>query len=119
MASRNAGDITGPAVADIDLSAVLAALNDPVRLGLVAALVQHDGDVACGTFDLPISKSSASHHFRVLREAGVLRQYDQGTRRLNHLRRAELDARFPGLVDLVLAEGRRIDVPILAAAVAY
>jgi DNA-binding transcriptional ArsR family regulator len=112
VASRNSTVITHPAIDEIDLSAVLSALSDPVRLGLVAALAGHDGDVACGTFGLPVGKSTASWHFRVLREAGVLRQYDEGTRRLNQLRRDDLNARFPGLLDLVLAQGRRIEVPI-------
>ena len=112
MPSRNASPIAHPAVDDIDLSAVLSALSDPVRLGIVAALAERDTDVACGTFDLPVGKSTGTHHFRVLREAGVLIQYDAGTRRLNRLRRGELDARFPGLLDLVLTQGRRVDIPV-------
>ena len=114
MASRTATRARQPDADEIQLTDVLTALADPVRLGIVAALADHDGDVACGTFDLPVGKSTASWHFRVLREAGVLRQYDQGTRRLNQLRRADLDGRFPGLLDLVLDQGRRVDVPISA-----
>ena len=114
--SRNATPLTHPDTDEIDLTAVLSALGDPVRLGLVAALAAHDGDVACGTFALPVGKSTASHHFRVLRDAGVLRQYDAGTRRFNQLRRTELDERFPGLLSMVLAEGRRVEVGILETA---
>jgi DNA-binding transcriptional ArsR family regulator len=114
--SRNSSSIDHPKADDIDLSSVLSALSDPVRLGIVAALAHHDGDVPCGTFDLPVGKSTGSHHFRVLREAGVLMQYDAGTRRLNRLRRAELDERFPGLLGLVLAQGRRADIAIAPAA---
>ncbi|WP_096335920.1 BTAD domain-containing putative transcriptional regulator [Pseudofrankia asymbiotica] len=55
-------------------------------------------------FDLPVGKATASHHFAVLRAAGLLEQVDQGSRRLNRLRRAEFDTRFPGLLTLVLAE---------------
>jgi len=113
VASRTSAPIEQPTVGEIDLSAVLSALADPVRLGIVAALAEHGADVACGTFGLPVGKSTASWHFRVLRESGVLHQYDEGTRRLNQLRRTDLDARFPGLLDLVLAQGRREDVPIL------
>src|SRR2546423_604146 len=112
VASRTSAPLDAPSAEDLDLTAVMSALADPVRLGIVAALDGHDGDIACGTFGLPVSKSTASWHFRVLREAGVLRQYDEGTRRLNRLRRAELDARFPGLLDLVLAQGRRVELPI-------
>jgi DNA-binding transcriptional ArsR family regulator len=114
MASRTATRARQPHADEIELTEVLTAVADPVRLGIVAALADHDGDVACGTFELPVGKSTASWHFRVLREAGVLRQYDQGTRRLNQLRRADLDARFPGLLDLVLSQGRRVEVPISA-----
>lgn len=112
MPSRRSGIIHQPEPGDIELTDVLSALADPVRLGMVAALAEHDGDVPCGTFALPVGKSTASWHFRVLREAGVLHQYDRGTRRFNQLRRADLDARFPGLLDLVLAEGRRVEVPL-------
>ncbi|MEA9986906.1 MULTISPECIES: ArsR/SmtB family transcription factor [Subtercola] len=113
MPSRNANPIEQPTVENIDLSSILVALSEPVRLGIVAALASHDGDVACGTFDLPVAKSTSSHHFKVLRESGVMHQYDEGTRRLNRLRRADLDARFPGLLDLIIAEGRQVVVPII------
>lgn len=58
--------------------------------------------VACGGFDLAVSKSTATHHFRVLREAGLIRQYYAGTSRMNSLRREEFDAAFPGLLEAVL-----------------
>jgi DNA-binding transcriptional ArsR family regulator len=60
---------------------------------------------ACGTFDLPVGKATRSHHFAILRQAGLIEQRDVGARRLNRLRRPEFDARFPGLLDLVLEEG--------------
>ena len=56
----------------------------------------------CKSIDLPVVKSTCTHHFRVLREAGVIRQRHEGTSRLNSLRRADLDTRFPGLLDAVL-----------------
>ena len=86
----------------IELSAVLQALSDPIRLIVVVAL--SDGDErTCKSIDLPVVKSTCTHHFRVLREAGVIRQRLEGTSRMNSLRRADLDARFPGLLDAVLA----------------
>jgi DNA-binding transcriptional ArsR family regulator len=60
------------------------------------------GEHNCSSFNLPVTKSTCTHHFRVLREAGVMRQRQEGTTRLNVLRRDELDARFPGLLDAVL-----------------
>ncbi len=89
----------------IELSAVLQALSDPMRLIVVIAL--SDGDErTCKSIDLPVVKSTCTHHFRVLREAGVIRQRHEGTSRMNSLRRADLDARFPGLLDAVLAASR-------------
>jgi DNA-binding transcriptional ArsR family regulator len=91
-----------PDCADIDLSTVLHALSDPVRLTIVAELAAKGGEHSCSSFNLPIVKSTATHHFRVLREAGVIRQRVMGTKRVNALRREELEARFPGLLDSIL-----------------
>ncbi len=96
-----------PDAGEIELAAVLHALSDPMRLRIVTALA--DGDEHnCKSFDLPITKSTCTHHFKVLREAGVTRQRLLGTTRLNSLRREELDERFPGLLDAVLAGARPV-----------
>jgi DNA-binding transcriptional ArsR family regulator len=89
------------ATEEIQLERVLHALSDPVRLRIVAALAD-GGELSCGAFDVPVTKSTCTHHFRVLREAGVISQRRVGTARLNELRRAELDSRFPGLLDTIL-----------------
>jgi DNA-binding transcriptional ArsR family regulator len=91
-----------PAAEEIELSAVLHALSDPQRLRIVRELAASEEPLACGTIVLEISKSTRTHHFRVLREAGLIEQRREGTRKLSVLRRAELDARFPGLLDAVL-----------------
>jgi DNA-binding transcriptional ArsR family regulator len=90
-----------PAPEELRLSAVLEALADPVRLEIVAALAP--GERACGSFPLPVSDSTRSHHLRILRQSGVTQTRIVGTQRLVSLRRADLDERFPGLLDLVLA----------------
>ncbi len=90
-----------PAAAEIELAAVLHALSDPVRLMIVAALAP-GGERTCSSIDLPVVKSTCTHHFRVLREAGVIRVRLEGKTRLNSLRRSELEARFPGLLEAVL-----------------
>jgi DNA-binding transcriptional ArsR family regulator len=91
-----------PERGEIDLSTVLHALSDPMRLRIVAGLA--DGtERTCKSFDLPVVKSTCTHHFKVLREAGLIRQRLEGTTRLNSLRREDLDERFPGLLDSVLA----------------
>ena len=99
--SHPAEPIPHPAREEIELAAVLHALSDPVRLQIVARIA--DGrEWTCGSFELPVSKSTCTHHFRVLREAGVIRQRVEGTTRLNSLRRDDLEAQFPGLIDAVL-----------------
>ncbi len=100
-------EVDGPSRDEIDLGAVLDALADPIRLQIVLALAAAEGEVACGQLPLTVSKSTASHHFKSLREAGVLRSRHEGTRRLHSLRRDDLDARFPGLLDAVLAAAAR------------
>jgi len=57
---------------------------------------------ACNAIELPVGKATASHHFKVLRLAGVILQHDEGTRRISRLRRDELEQRFPGLLESVL-----------------
>ncbi|MFD9324918.1 ArsR/SmtB family transcription factor [Streptomyces sp. NPDC060065] len=103
MASRTSSPLLHPDESEFDLFAVMSALTDPVRLNIVLQLSAGSGK-GCGTFGLPIAKSALSRHFRVLREAGVIRQRDEGTLRVNTLRREEMDRRFPGLLDLVLQE---------------
>lgn len=86
---------------ELELAAVLHALSDPMRLRIVSELAEA-GERTCKSFDLPVVKSTCTHHFRVLREAGVIRQRCRGTTRLNSLRREDLEQRFPGLLDSVL-----------------
>ena len=90
-----------PSVEALELTGVLHALSDPVRLEIVRALAG-GVECRCGAFDLPVTKSTRTHHFRVLRESGVIEQRSEGTALLNRLRRDELDARFPGLLGAVL-----------------
>lgn len=85
----------------ISLSDVLCALSDPIRLRVVQSLADF-GESPCGSLGLDVAKSNMSYHFRVLREAGIIRQRSEGTQRINCLRREDLDARFPGLLDAIL-----------------
>jgi DNA-binding transcriptional ArsR family regulator len=91
-----------PAREDIDLAAVLHALSDLTRLQIVAALDSRPDACPTGGFDVTVSKSTCTYHFRVLREAGVVSQRCEGRTRMNTLRREDLDARFPGLLDAIL-----------------
>jgi DNA-binding transcriptional ArsR family regulator len=106
MSTQVTDEIAHPLRAEIELGAVLHALSDPVRLRIVAALATEDGAHTCSSFDVPVSKSTCTHHFKVLREAGVIHQRQEGTTRLNTLRREDLEARFPGLVATILQAAR-------------
>ncbi|WP_427921879.1 ArsR/SmtB family transcription factor [Streptomyces sp. cg40] len=87
----------------VSVQTALAALADPVRIALVRELAgSADWSRSCGSFDVPVGKAALSHHFAVLRGAGIVEQRDEGPRRVNRLRREEFGARFPGLLDLVL-----------------
>ena len=90
-----------PQTADLELADVLHALSDPVRLGIVREL-SGGTRLSCGALDVRVAKSTLSHHLRVLRDAGVTLTEPDGTSRVLSLRSEDLDARFPGLLDLVL-----------------
>jgi DNA-binding transcriptional ArsR family regulator len=96
------GELEQPAVEDLDLVEVLQALGDPVRLQIVRYLASIDEPIACHAIPIPVSKSTGSHHLKVLREAGIVHTEVVGTRKYPSLRREELEARFPGLLDSVL-----------------
>lgn len=100
--SAAAPSTDGTAVPVADITTVLQALADPVRIAIVRRLGECADARTCGSFDLPVSKSTLSHHFKTLREAGIIQGRYEGTRKLISLRRADLDAIYPGLLDSVL-----------------
>lgn len=93
--------MTFPTQEQISLTGVLYALSDPTRLQIVKGLATN-GEQMCCSFNIPIAKSTLSHHFKVLRDAGVIYTRLEGAQSLNSLRREDLDVRFPGLLDAVL-----------------
>ena len=93
-----------PHADEIELVDVLHALSDPVRLHIVRELAA-GGEQACGAMPLPVSASTRSHHLRILRDAGVTVTRVAGAQRMVSLRRADLESRFPGLLDAVLRSG--------------
>ena len=93
-----------PTADQLDLAAILGVLGDPTRLGIVAYLARNEGrPLACGQFLDLGSKTNLSYHLAKLREAGVTRTEAVGTSRLISLRRDDLDRRFPGLLDAIIA----------------
>lgn len=96
-------DLLHPDLDQISLAEVLHGLADPARLHMVKTM--HElGECRCSTVyaGLGLSKSNASHHFRVLRESGILRRSHRGSQQYAALRTAELEVRFPGLLACVL-----------------
>jgi DNA-binding transcriptional ArsR family regulator len=115
MASRTSTPLVHPDPADFDLFQVMRALTDDTRLAIVVALAASPG-LACSVFRQDAAASVLTRHFRVLREAGLIHQEDVGTRRINTLRKDEIDARFPGVLDLALEEGAgRVAAPPAAS----
>lgn len=102
--------ISYPDIDQITLAEVLYALGDPVRLKIVktiAAKGQQDCRSCAGD---TIAKSTLSHHFKILREAGIVHTQKVGTQHLNALRTEELEAKFPGVLSAVLAAAKDIDI---------
>jgi DNA-binding transcriptional ArsR family regulator len=106
-ATSSGRDLPHPAREEIRLESVLHALSDPMRLQIVRELAADGRELSCSDFVLPVTKSTTTHHFRVLRESGVIRQVYRGTAKLNGLRTDDLDALFPGLLDRVLEAATR------------
>jgi DNA-binding transcriptional ArsR family regulator len=95
-------ELAHPEIGEIRLERVLHALSDPIRMRMVSDLNAAERGMPCAAFDLPVTKSTATHHFRVLRESGVIRQVYRGTAKVSVLRRDDLGKLFPGLLDAML-----------------
>ena len=91
---------------ELQISSVLYALSDPIRLDIVRQLADVES-LSCGEFKINKPKSSLSHHFRVLRESGLVSTRREGTALLNTLRHNDIDHRFPGLLKAVLSVSAR------------
>ncbi len=94
-----------PDIDEMEIGTIFAALADPIRRKVVLALaVDRDCIRHCSAFDLPVTKATRTHHFRVLRESGLIRQVDLGNSRTNQLRWRDLEYRFPDLLRLLTKE---------------
>lgn len=97
-------DYRHPPLRSVPLATVMQALSDPWRLKIVRQLLEAgDQEFTCSDFPMDVSKATRSHHFQVLREAGIVRMRASGNTCRTSLRRADLDKRFPGLLALVEA----------------
>jgi DNA-binding transcriptional ArsR family regulator len=93
----------------IELPMLLDCLSDPTRLAIVYTLAKQDQatELCCGAFHAFSGKSNLAYHFAKLREAGLVQTRIVGTMRYMKLRRSDLDARFPGLIDAILGAAAR------------
>ncbi len=89
-----------PNLKKMPLSSLFYALSDPVRLKIIQSLIDQD-ELSCGECTSTLSKSTMSHHFKVLREAGLIQRREEGTSHYISLRRVEIDLRLPGLLELL------------------
>ena len=92
-----------PRLGLVPVTAMMHALSDETRLAIVHTLFAEPDGRACGTFPVDVAPSTLSHHFKVLREAGLIHQEDRGAQRWTMLRAPELDTRFPGFLASVIA----------------
>lgn len=99
--------IQHPTIADVPVTALLQALGDPHRLGIIRTVIDTPG-CTCGELCDQTSKSLLSHHVKVLREAGILHMEQEGVRRRLTIRVDELNDRAPGLLDAVLNAGEPV-----------
>jgi DNA-binding transcriptional ArsR family regulator len=96
-------DLPAPPIVEVNLGQVFRALADPHRRAVIAELAGDpaDNERACSSFDMPVTKSTKTHHWRALREAGLITQRDAGNGTFVRLRRAEFEQRFPGLLHIL------------------
>ncbi|MEH2475046.1 DNA-binding transcriptional ArsR family regulator [Nitrobacteraceae bacterium AZCC 2161] len=102
--------LSHPTREQIELPDVLDCLSDPTRLAIIYNLAQCERsatELRCGDFNEFGGKSNLAYHFAKLRAAGLMQTRVVGTNRLMKLRREDLDARFPGLLDAVIKSATR------------
>lgn len=92
-----------PEISEVTLPVVMQALSDPCRIAIVRELLVQGRALACNEVPLDISKATRSHHFEVLRSAGLIFTEAEGTKCMTTLRREDIESRFPGLLSLVSA----------------
>lgn len=101
-----------PGPDELKLESILYALADPVRLEIVRRLVTGDCPLNCSAAaPAHLPKSTQSHHFQILREAGLISSERRGTEVVNTLRWAEIEARFPGVLRAILAAAKPFQCP--------
>lgn len=94
--------IKNQALVDVELTDLMYALSDPCRLEIIGRLAREGRPMTCGELDLDRPKSSMSHHFKILRSAGLVKTTIKGKEHMNSLRLAEIEKKFPGVLKAVI-----------------
>ncbi|HEY9268797.1 MAG TPA: metalloregulator ArsR/SmtB family transcription factor [Methylotenera sp.] len=94
--------IQHPNIDQVELTDIMYALADPTRLEIVALLANAGKQMTCGEINLNRPKSSMSHHFKILRAAGLVETLIEGTEHMNSLRVEEIEQKFPGVLNAVI-----------------
>ena len=94
--------IKHPTIDQVELTDIMYALADPTRLEIVTLLAKAGRKLTCGEIDLNRPKSSMSHHFKILRSAGLVETLIEGTEHMNSLRLGEIEQKYPGVLNAVI-----------------
>ena len=94
--------IKHPTIEQVELTDIMYALADPTRLEIVLMLAHAGKKLKCGEINLNRPKSSMSHHFKILRSAGLVETLIEGTEHMNSLRLEEVESKYPGVLSAVL-----------------
>lgn len=94
--------IKHPNIEQVELTDIMYALSDPTRIEIVTLLAKAGKKLTCGEVDLNRPKSSMSHHFKILRSAGLVETVIEGTEHMNSLRLDEIEQKFPGVLSSVI-----------------
>lgn len=94
--------IKHPTIEQVELTDIMYALADPTRLEIIALLAKAGKKLTCGEINLNRPKSSMSHHFKILRGAGLVQTLIEGTEHMNSLRLEEIEKKYPGVLSAVL-----------------
>lgn len=93
-----------PDLGEVRLEQVMSVLGEPIRLTILQKLLEYsdEWDHPCAWFGFDRPKSTLTHHYKVLREAGLITQRQYGLERRSRVRVDEIGDRFPGLIELLL-----------------
>ncbi len=100
--------IKHPTIEQLELTDIMYALADPTRLEIVALLANSGRKLTCGEINLNRPKSSMSHHFKILRSAGLVETLIEGTEHMNSLRFNEVEQKYPGVLNSVLKATKKL-----------